>query len=180
MKKVLLTALTIGIVAFTPLIGFAQEESLPNIQTISVPKEVYVNLDAVLTSSDKIKQTLEKLTRETGKQIAILKKDLDYLEYQYSVETDEEIKAKRKEEMESKKAELERLAEEQALKIEESKKVAQAEFIGEIRPIINDVRQDNGYLIIHRLLPNQILSIDPTLDKTPQVIEAYNTYLNEN
>jgi len=51
---------------------------------------------------------------------------------------------------------------------------AQQAFVEEIIPIINKYRSDQGIMVIHRFSPNNVISVDPQLDITDEVLEIYN------
>ena len=172
MKKTLLLALVIAACcAVSPVVKAENAADGPKY------KEVYVNLDTVWRSSAQGKEDLQKINElvETSKaQVDKLKEEMKAFDDEFKAATTDDQKKEIIQKAEKKRRELVEVTTISNRQIEQERAKAQQAFVETIIPIINQYRNDKGYLVIHRFTPNEVISVHPDVDITEEILTIYN------
>ncbi|MEW5822580.1 MAG: OmpH family outer membrane protein [Cyanobacteriota bacterium] len=172
MKKNILTALLILGLCFSVNLAANAEQSSNDGKI----KEVYVNLDTVWRNSPQGKQDLseiEQLVNATKEEVQKLRDDLQKMGEEFKAAVSQPEKEEKAKQIEQKRRELIEITTLKNREIEMKRNQAQQEFVETIIPMINDYRSTNGYMVIHRYTANDIVSIDPKVDITEEILEMY-------
>lgn len=168
MKKKLVVALVL-VACCLPTTGLFAADN-------TTPKEVYVNLDTVWRSSPQGKTDLTKIdatVKESQANVEEQKKELQKLSEEFKAATTEEKKKEIAIQMEQKRRKLIETTTLKNREIEQMKNEAQQKFVESIIPIINKYRADNEIMVIHRFTANDIVSLDPKVDITEEILTIY-------
>lgn len=139
--------------------------------------EVYINLDEVWRQSNQGKQDLQKIETSINtskEELNKIKDNMKQLKTDFDNASTEDAKKSIAQQMELKRRELIELTAQKNREIEGLKAKAQQEFIQTILPLVNTYRKENNIMVIHRYTPNNIISIDPEVDITEEIVEIYN------
>ena len=169
MKKKLVISLLLVACCFGSAGLFAAENTMP--------KEVYVNLDSVWRSSAQGKEDLTKIdatVKESQEKVNLLKSELEKQAEEFKAAKTEEEKKELAVKIEQKRRELIETTTLKNRAIEQMKNEAQQTFVETIIPIINKYRTDNDIMIIRRYTANDVVSLDPKIDITEEILTIYN------
>lgn len=172
MKKRLLVGLLFVCLCFSANAVNAQSSN----QTPEV-KEVYVNLDTVWRASDQGKKDLteiDTLVQQSKDEVMKLREELKAMGDEFGAAKSDAEKQEKAKQIEQKRRELIEITTIKNKEIEAKRNEAQQKFVETIIPLVNKYRQENGYLVIHRYTANDIVSIDPKVDITEEILQIYN------
>lgn len=171
MNKKLMAAIFIMVFCFTSTTACAKQASDDNL------KEAYINIDVVWRSSTKGKEDLKKIDaiiQNTKGEIDKLNNEMKTLKEEFDKATEKTKKEEVARNMEMKRRQIIELSTIKNQEIEMMKNEAQQKFIQEVVPIINKYRDEQGIMVVNRYSPNLVISVDPSIDITDEILELYN------
>jgi len=162
MKKTLLTVL-----AIVALAAFAQAEI--KIGIINPPKILQVSLKGkeVLGRLNQLQETIQKKYESMQREIDSLQKEV------LSPVLNEETREKKNLELQNKKTELNRYAEDERKNLGLKQQKEYENMQRELMPIIEKIARDNGYSLVLDVTTAGVAFVDPALDITDSVIKAF-------
>jgi Skp family chaperone for outer membrane proteins len=172
MNKKILSALLVLAFCCTTTVACAQQKG-----DDMMYKEAYINIDSVWRASDKGKEQLAKIEEQvkaSKEELQNLNEELKALREQFDKASEQTQKQEIAKQMELKRREVIELSGIKRQEIEMMRNEAQQNFVEEVLPLINKYREEQGYVVVHRYSPNNIVSVDPKVDITEEVLEMYN------
>jgi Skp family chaperone for outer membrane proteins len=137
-----------------------------------------IDIDRIAAQSDAGKALIERLRTETDRITAErLRREQELADLQAQMTSGPVSSADRERlnrEIERKRTEAQRWLEDANREFQETQQVADAEFQNRLRPIVGEVARQNGFGLIFRTNPTLTMVLNPDLDITPRVIEAFN------
>jgi len=160
-----LVALLLGL---APLAGSAQDGG----------KYGFVNISQVITQSDEgmaEAAELESLGAEKEEELNARRQELEELvkQYQQSV-SDGEPDSGLRDRIEKMRRELQRDARQAQSDVDTSRQDRIQAIGAKVVKLVREYARDNGYTAVFRTDGGQVVYVDPKVDITDQVIEAYN------
>lgn len=147
--------------------------------TVAGTKIAVIDIDRIAAESEAGKALFEKLKVENDRiaaERAKRQQDLRDMEARLTSEVlSADARAQLNRDVERARTDAQRWLEDQQRDFQQKQQVEEEEFQRQLAPIVEQVAKENGIGLIFRATPGLTFVLDPNLDITPLVIQAFNT-----
>lgn len=173
---------TAALIAALPALVAAQSSATPQNDPQPVSgagtKIGIIDIDRIAAESNPGKVLIEMLQKETERITAArVQREQELADLQAQMTSGLTSSADRdrvSREIERKRTDAQRWLEDANRQFQETQQAADAEFQNKLRPIVGEVASQNGFGLVFRTNRTLTMVLNPDLDITPQVIEAFN------